>query len=242
MLHTARANVELPRQRNTGWIRAQAIAMKNEITETTMESFLSEQGGHAEDFDRKVVPAVNLCYGGGWGSADCVWAAASQGFAIILIRGSGRFCDSVELWRRSIRENPDRPLNRNEQRACFAPMRCKKENELETRLAEYGCIVDALARYAGLELFDIRDDSEDAPSLLQLVLKTVSESDVIDAKSLLPLTVKFQDHECLTKLLEKIQGAGLQCDAKRRTECLQFAAYHDDAATARVLLANGWDS
>ena len=58
------------------------------------------------------------------------------------------------------------------------------------------------------------------------------------AKSLLPLTVKFQDHECLTKLL----GAGLQCDAKRRTECLQFAAYHDDAATARVLLANGWDS
>ena len=104
------------------------------------------------DAHTKKIPAVNLCYGGGWGSADCVWAAVSQGFGVILIADSGRLCNAVGRWRQYLREQKSGPRTRaiseEEKHSCFECMESDEEKR-KTLLLEYGSIVDALARYDG---------------------------------------------------------------------------------------------
>ena len=259
----------LPSLRHNEWMSPDelrevfALIDKGESGEVSVEELLllldeNDASTFEKVATKRMMPVVLFVYGGGAGTFRTIDEAVGRGHSIIIVPQSGRAANAIHMWKQASPTfgAPDAPAAGPR---SSGSMDASKEELLATLFSEQEIssfsgavrggksgligLLDDICSYQGLYFFEL-DRTTTSNDLLDLMVRSLVDSPVIDDRVKVPLALQYDATHAIRTLLTR--GGITKSDAGKLDELadcrpLLFAAYHDKAETVRHLLDYGVD-
>ena len=204
------------------------------------------------------IPVILLCFGGGPGTLSTVIKAMHSRRPILFFYGSGRVTDLICGWREIYLRGVKTKLDQEEiyeQQLEFAVTEISlgPSNVTEADVEKWRKNLDEIVVYEEISMFDFRSTDaaaeklvmgskkNSANPLLPLLLSAIFDSKGVLDTGKVPLAIRYNNHEQLTK---RLQNKGLiitdKDDPTKDSRHLVYAAFYDQAKIVSEMIATGY--
>eukprot|EP01043_Picozoa_sp_COSAG02_P017395 COSAG02_NODE_788_length_17190_cov_18.177403_5_plen_1477_part_00 len=223
------------------------------LTDKVRLNVEAERETDANSSGERSVPVIGIVFGGGPNTIETVEQFVCKGFPVIIFKGSGRAADLIAEWKTGTGVTKQTEQQRigklrsyflEQQYSGMSPSSEEKELELHRLLSDRATTLDKIADYKDLHVFDLQNSAEKQDGeLLLMVLRAVSQSEMVSPQVRLPLALRYNDTNSLRKVLKEqgvLKSSG--CDELTMdSRPFVLAAYHDQAEAVQLMCGCGFD-